>query len=457
MIVAKNLKTTETQNSTTYTLHDDPGDPVIMTLGSVEGEKLQILGDKDSSGVATRVDSLVLEDREGNKTFVTLDKNTSLPDRVTTESGVRIIIEWSDDLSMVHVTAVSPDGKLQVTVNVPLNTIIRRDLKQSVSKRSVSRPNTRAKRQSGVEAIASIPMSVYQCNEPENDARVYGHALLNYIEETTSWTGDMMYTAVKTAEDGVYHFEIFTGIQSPVGDDIQAVCEDVVSVLSGSCSLVSVFTESLESEVCNAIELAALDLTTATPGDFDIVHSACDSGFRAFRFYCDSFEETHSEPVDTNLVCESITLTRSLLDLVDSDTIFLKPFAEFPDGESVESAGQVVRVPQGITGILPYNFTIRYNMGEPVITSLIVSPADPDPREDYVVNATYMCPTAAMNVSMNIVGTDNYTDSVDCFGVSYACTLYVPGAEELVIDIVTVQVSDLIAGYFFTRQVVVVF
>ena len=93
-----------------------------MTLGSVEGElELQILGDKDNNGIPSSVESLILDDRLGSRTFVNLNKTTSLPDRVSTESGARIHFEWSDDLSMVHVTAVSPDGRLQVTVNVDLN------------------------------------------------------------------------------------------------------------------------------------------------------------------------------------------------------------------------------------------------------------------------------------------------------------------------------------------------
>ena len=446
----------ETQTSATYTLHDDPTDPIIMTVGGVNGDQLQILGDKDGSGVPLSVDSLVLEDPKGNKTTVTLDKDNSLPSRVLSDSGASIDFEWSEDLSMVHVTAVSPGGNLQVTANVRLTS---NTTNSSMERRSVNvaQSRVRGKRQLDEDSIVSVPVTVYQCDEPVNDAMVYGHGLLNYDEDTLGWSGEMDYAGKKAEVDGLYYVEIFTGAQSPIADNVQGVCEHVVSILDSSCSLLPLLTASQEGGICSEIAAASLDLTSATPEDFDLVNAACDAGFRTFTFYCDSFSQTHAGVPAPSDVCESISLTDSLINLIDTETIFLKPYAVFADGSRVDSTGEPLTIPQGLSGRLKQNFTIRDDNAEPVIIDLIVSPPDPDPHEDYIVNVTYVCPTPSMNVYMDIVGTDLYMDHVNCVGVTYFCSLFVPGAEELVQDLVTVTLSDDVANYSISRNVVVVF
>jgi hypothetical protein len=433
-----------------------------MTLGSVEGEQLQILGDKDENGIASNVHSLILDDKEGNTTFVTLNTSTTLPDRVTTDSGVVIVYEWSDDLSMVHVTAVSPDGRFQVTVNVNLTTSVSsvtRHVKRDVGKRGFSsHSESRTKRQSGREGTASVPVAVYQCDQPETNARVYGLALLNYDKDAHSWAGERLYTAVSTDTEGVYHIQLSTGTQSTIGQAVEEVCEQVVTVLGHSCTLSSRLSKTQEEAICLSIAAAAEILTAFIPGDSIVINRACSAGFRALRFYCNTLgQSAPGGPSIADLVCESVSFTDSLIDLFDKDTIFLQPYAEFPDGRRVDSGGQVLEIAPGISGILPYSFTIRDVEAEPVITSLIVDPADPDPREDYVVHVTYTCPTPSMSVYMTIVGTDLYTGETSCRGVSYFCTLNVPGADELVRDLVTVQVTDELVGFAFTRKVVVVF
>ena len=445
----------EKQTSATYTLHDDPTDPVIMTVGGVNGDQLQILGDKDGSGVPLSVDSLVLEDTEGNKTTVTLDKDNSLPGRVLSDSGASIDFEWSEDLSMVHVTAVSPGGNLQVTANVRLTS---NTTNSSVERRSVNvaQSRVRRKRQLDEDSIVSVPVTVYQCDEPVNDAMVYGHGLLNYDEDTLGWSGEMDYAGKKAGVDGLYYVEIFTGAQSPIADNVQGACEHVVSILEGSCSLLPLLTASQEGSICSAIEAASLDLTRETPDDFDLVNAACDAGFRTFTFYCDSFSQTN--PGDEHPApCKSVSLTDSLINLIDSETIFLQPYAVFADGTRVDSTGEPLTIPKGLSGRLEQNFIIRDDTAEPVITNLIVSPPDPDPHEDYIVNVTYVCPTPSMNTYMDIFGTDLYMDNITCIGVTYSCSLFVPGAEELVQDLVTVTLSDDVANYSISRYVVVVF
>ena len=459
----------EIQTDTSFTLHDDPTDPVIMTLESVAGEQLDILGDKDGSGIPSRVDSLILDDGEGNRTFVTLNENTSLPDTVSTDSGARIQFEWSEDLSMVHVTAVSPDGKLQVTVNVDLNITddsvrdIKRDVrerKSSIKERNSGRRVAKTKRESTEEGnVASVAVTVSQCGEPETEARVYGQARLNYDEDTMEWAGEKLYQAVSTGTAGEYHIQIFTGTMSTIGQTVEDACEKIVDVLGDVCTLVGVLTKGHRNAICASVAAAAEVLTATAPGDFFVVNRACKAGFRAIDLYCDNLDSSLVEgsPSSAEVICESISLYDNIADFFDRETIFLSPYAIFPDGNRVESPGQVIEIRPGATGLLPNTFTIQDVDDEPVITSLIVTPEDPLPYQDYLVHATYICPTPSMTVVMDIVGTDGYSNTDYCFAPTYSCTLFVPGAVELVRDLVTVQLSDNVLGYSFTRQVVIVF
>lgn len=426
----------------------------------MDGEQLQVLGDKDGDGIASSVESLILEDKDGNTTYVTLNPSNSLPDSVSTSSGASIQYEWSDDLSMVHVTAVSPDGLFQVTVNVNLsniddNTDIKRD---AIKQEFVAKPSTKKKRQSDGDNILNIPVNVYQCEEPKTNARVFGKARLNYDEEELEWTGERLYQAVTTSTDGLYYIQLSTGEQSTIGQAVEDVCEQVATVLGHSCTLIGHVSKAQETAICIAIASAAELLTAAVPGDFFFVNRACKAGFRALRLYCDTVgKSVPGGPSIADLICESVSFTDNIIDFFETDTIFLQPYVEFPEGNRVDAEGEILRIAPGTSGVSQTSFTIRDDKTEPVITSLIVSPGDPEPYQEYYVNVTYICSTPNQIVNMTILGTDLYQDNIQCYGMSESCSLRVPGAEELVVDLVTIKVSDPAVGYFFIRQVIVVF
>ena len=119
-------------------------------------------------------------------------------DTVTTPSGTYLQFDWNDNLTEVYVTAVSPDGSIQVTINIDLsgtdtNNRSKRDtdvqsspsnypseiskISQTKSQSKISKSSL-TKRQSG--SIAKVPVTVTRCDEPEPNAQVYAKALLNY-------------------------------------------------------------------------------------------------------------------------------------------------------------------------------------------------------------------------------------------------------------------------------------
>lgn len=353
-------------------------------------------------------------------------------------------------------TAVSPNGSFQVTVNVNLSDVIdTMDLKRDLEKHF---QNKKEKRQAKSTEIAEVPVHVYHCNKPEPNAQVYAKILLNYNEEGHQWTGESNYRAIKTENSGVYHIQLYTGTSSEIGQVVEDVCKQVVKVLSYGCTALSLINSKIENLICGAIASAAEVVTTFIPGDFVLVLRACKAGFKAARVYCDTVGKSSPGGQSVaDVFCDSISYIDRAIDFVNEDTIFLQPSAIFPAGNTVNANGLALNIQPGLSGVLPFSFTITDDATVPIITSLTVTPEDPDPGESYVVHATYICSGPSVHVNMDIIGTDNYEDSTVCSGDVYNCTLYVPGASELVYDIVTVTISDTSTGYSFTRRVIVVF
>lgn len=450
-----------------------------MTVETTESEQLQVLGDKDEDGVASGVESLIFDDGQGNTTFVTLNTSNSLMDTISMLSGTYLHFDWNENVTEVYVTAVSPGGTTQVAVNIDLSDIdtdnrSRRDAdvlrsssnapsemsKTSRVQSKIQWKSSLTKRQAG--GIAKVRVTVTRCNQPEPNAQVFAIARLNYknIQGRPQWTGESKYMAVRSSFSGVYYVKIPIKQSSMLGKKAAKVCRKIVQVLGHGCTVVSAINPALEQRICIRIALAVDVATTVAPGDSLVVLAACKAGFRAFRYYCKNFGSSPvpggSSPAD--LICESIPIADGIIDHFQTTSIYLQPYAIFPAGNRVNAVGKRLQIQPGTSGVLPYSFTIEDANNLPVLKLLTVTPTDPAPFQDYIVNARYTCATSSVTVTMRIVGTDGYTSSTFCYGnTPSSCALYVPGAAALIVDRVTVTITETTKQYSFTREVVVVF
>ena len=316
------------------------------------------------------------------------------------------------------------------------------------------------KRQSG--SIAKIPVTVTYCNEPEPNAQVFANALLDYRNTPSGprWTGVTNYMAVRTSNPGVYHIQIPTQPASMLGEKISKVCNKIVEIVGHGCTALGRIKKAQERRICIGIAAAIEVITVAAPGDFFAVLVACRKTFRAYRLYCDTLgKSVPGGPSIAELICDySVSTTDDVIDFFQTETIHLQPYAIFPAGNRVNAVGLTLDIQPGASGLLPHHFTIQDDDTVPAFTVLRVTPSDPAPGEDYVVYVTYTCATPSVVVTMHIIGTDSYEDSTICYGNSVSsCTLYVPGAAALVLDRVTITITERTQGYSFTRQVVVIF
>ncbi|XP_066297027.1 uncharacterized protein [Branchiostoma lanceolatum] len=177
--------------------------------------------------------------------------------------------------------------------------------------------------------------------------------------------------------------------------------------------------------------------------------AACSGGFGAVQMFCDAIGFNAAEEEATDL-CQKVTGT---VDSFTPEPVLVVPKAVFSSGEEVSAPGKVVS-PGNANQTLPA-FSIASGSGH-VISSVDINPRDPLPGQSYVAHAQFVCTDVTTVATMKIVGTDGYQNEVQCAGAISECTLHVPGAQELVVDVVTISLH---AGALpaVSREYVIVF
>ena len=494
---------TENQVNTTFSLHDNPADPSIVTLTTPEGESLTVLGNKNEDGIATAVNALVYIDEFGNRSTTTINPNNGLTDTVTSSDGTRVSFLWSDDLSTIQVTVVSSDGQIQATVNVNLldtntsNNVPNvpqgsiKGLRTSRTKRSTYtnseqqllanlnggfvphrqiKINTDSdlhaqinKRATG--AFVTTQVNALRCNEAEPDVEVFTLLRQNYVQTPTSetWSSETTVRAFATDIPGQFEVRIPTPCepQSDFEESVEDLCMDITDTLQLGCIELSRVPFGADNAVCREIDEAVDEFTDSLPGDVFVsnVFGICSFGFRVLRTHCRFWGNTGGVDAASAICTQIERATNPFLNIVQPTDVFLQPFAIFSDGTRINATSEVITLNPGASGPLAQSFTISSDNTAPEILILTVSPPDPAPFENYFATVQLMCTTPTTFILMEIVGTDGFEDSTTCSGAVSLCVLNVPGAVALVRDVVTVTVTDFSQGSGFqtTRDVAIVF
>ena len=460
------------QTESAFLLHTSPSDPNILTIETIDGEQIQVFGDKDEDGNALSIDSLTLDDTSGNTTSVAFNSNTTLIDRVATSSGDYLNFEWSEDLDSVRVTGVSGDGTSQITIHINLNssvpsTDIRRSAQSIYSEVEEIQHNVK-KRQSTSSGIANVQVDVKRCMQPVPDAEVFARAYFDYEETETGFEsdGETTYQAFRTQFPGIFDIRIPVEPNSTTAMKVGEICKKAADVVGKACTVLGIIDKYIPIEVDKVICITL----RAHPVGRKLA-PVCDKGFRALRVYCNTLGASIIKvdpivgaavgvPNYASILCNETSLRSGhvdqFIDSVKTTNVLLQPYAVFLDGHTVFAENQIVELRPGISGLLA-QVTIEDDRTLPMVTSLTVTPPDPAPKQDYTVVVTFICASSATHIRMSIIGTDDYRDAISCSGIQSSCDLFVPGAVELVVDTVTVIITELTQGFTFTRTVIVVF
>lgn len=185
------------------------------------------------------------------------------------------------------------------------------------------------------------------------------------------------------------------------------------------------------------------------------VYRFCKIAFRGLKSYCNyATRNLGGGNTPASLLCDALPLVDNGLDYLERQSVRFVPFAVFPRGNTVFGEERALTIPPG-SSVVSEIFTIENDQSELQITRLTVSPFDPAPHQYYIVEVSYECyEVADIHVSMSIIGTDEYSDSIDCYS-GPRCVLGVPGAEALIQDFISVVAEDGSAR--ITRNVIIIF
>lgn len=445
-----------------------------------------MVGKKDSNGRPIDVDRFQVEDSEGNTTYTELGENGTIASALHS-SGMRMDFVWDSNYTSVQISLVLPNNSQQLTINVDLtenitNTTLELD-GEIVERRSV--PDARhqlrkdfddeimlpkkprlykhelhSKRQTSSNA-ARVSIYVISCGEPEPNAIIRADATVNGM--TTKYNG------VQSSMSGLYYISIPTEATSVIGENIGKVCSDVEMALNKACGWYNDVKKAIEKVakrfsrkkhsadkyICFALSnvLKLVPHLRLIP-----IYRFCRKVFQGANYYCDKINapivEGLTEKRRSELICELITEhVDNVIDSFRNTKVYLRPYAVFPAGHTVSAPRQRLVLSPGSSEVST-TFTIDDN-SVLQITSLTVSPADPAPHESYSVTVMYECYTPLTQVSMSIVGTDNYSKTISCIG-GPTCVLYVPGAQALVRDTVTVIITNP-SAQTLSRILVIIF
>jgi hypothetical protein len=453
------------QTKTTFVLHSNPDDPVLLEATTPDGERIVLVGEKDDNGRPQKADFFHIIDRDGKITDVHLEDD-GLPGRAVDESGARIDFIWDDNITSVHLIAVSGGGESQVSINIDLesaNESLTNDLRKrrdasrhtnwgdSNSEADIIRSGARYNRQVTQDHVAVATINVTTCGIPESDTSVGAEVSVGFVETTKRYTSVSQLIGKETETEGVYIMKI------PLQPTIQRpdTCKAVNNFVRGICRSQNTQAMGNMKEISTTICLELqFPLHLRQKGT---ISNLCKNAFKGYNVYCNQFdnsngEDSSKENDQSKGLCDVVTgITDSALGLQAGVTVLVRPYAVFGSSGKVFAENRTVELAPGSVG----EFEVANPMDSPVVESLVVTPVDPAPGESYVVMTTYRCVSPTTNITMHIIGTDEYEKTETCFG-GRSCILYVPGAEALVEDNVTVSIYAE-PGYRFQRKVRIIF
>ena len=458
----------------------NPADPIIASAKTPEGDTIFLVGSKTSEGLAETIDEFHVVNKEGT-TYVHLDDDGAIQSAVDT-NGLKLELLWGENYTDVHVSILHSNAsdQQQILINVDLTepsnytvlnttdeTVFKRDVgnyhiyKMSGAQQSASRH----KRQSHQRNLANVDVLVKTCGKPESNARVFASVLQDYDEQIGSFSSSKRYVGKKSVIPGKYKIHIPTNIASESEGGYGDACDAIEMVLRKACGIyskankfvMSVLNIKASTLVCGyAVHVLPPPLRPFQT----LVVRICKATFKGVELYCKKVNKKLPliKKTPAQLICDAITeFVDTAIDTSNEVRIFFTPSAIFPKGNTVTAEGNMLTLSPGSNNITTH-FIINNDQSVVEITHFEVNPIDPIPGQSYVVTISYKCHSSSVQVTMSVVGTDDYMKTITCSARSGStCTLSVPGAAALVRDTVTVIINDPGTSTSITRTVTIIF
>jgi len=440
--IKKNSSQNTTLNRRIIAYNLSPTNSHIAKVFDGSGNKIDIFGPKEANGTPIRVDHAnVFIEGEEFPTTIEFDEQQRAT-RFLLANGGSMAIDWITD-ELINLTVVSFEGDLSVSTQIDLT-----EFEDSVNKHVATPANIRTNRPISLSAIdlpTSAPpeeganktmaedvvvnVDVNVCGYPadgnSNEVRVYvrdhAYSSSHYLP-TPAYVGAGRYSTTAEAYD------------DESGETFNDICTTIGDVMGLACTANDMVTVS-SPYICSSLAVAVDLITLPAPGDGVPVFAACEAAFLALNTYCSTLGASPAPgaPDLTSFFCNSIYSI-----LQDNPTRELQPIVRVI-GISEPILGDITKV----NAAMP---EINLNIDAEVATHIPnfnITPADPDPGEDYVSRAVVVCGAPGATAMVSVVGTDGYEDqaSVTLSGLRQELILSVPGAETGVQDVVTISID----------------
>lgn len=440
-----------------YTFRTNPKDPLILKVNTQAGELIEYYGARNTDGIPKSIDvvSYRTDAKKEEATYCYFDSQSNLS-KVIAEDGSQFLFKWTATNKAV-LTFVSGDKAHQLSTEIDFAkpsgasgrvAVIPASAETSVQARDGQRVRFSEPRQPEPEpgglamarmAAQSVMVDVKKCGFPA-DADVwvymYKYDKLNQLVKVGQYqtyrVTKGMYDCMLIPDEAAAKLEVNPQKMCKWAID-QGVCKAGASAVSaGLCLGLTAVAAGYSGGAAARVALAACNKWVSralnqvvTYGCKQVIDDVAATQ-KAYE-YCDA----QFENVDYRL------WTGNLLFIARAFGVGAKPI----DSKGVE-----------IDGKSPYPKLNIDLGGSPTVNSLVLQPAKPLVRQSYVAQAILDCLPSGTRVTMSIVGTDGYQDSVTSTVSSllsdgtYVAKLMVPGAKLVGINDTVTLVADVANG-----------
>ena len=368
-----------------FTVMTNPTDGQILSVKGSDGTTIHYYGDRNENGIPTNIDRFLVVDADGATTAIELNSEDR-PKRIVTPEGVVFEISYIGS-NQGFVTAISPDGSIQVNTSFPIE--------------------TGAGNPSSVESMASISANnntgeclirVDRCGAGATDATVFVR-----LFEAGSLTASHSTTAIHV-KDGLYSVSLPTSLKPALNaEDLRQAALNIAGKLGSICTALSL-TQSGDAFLLLAGMCPQLGLYAGLGAP--VVTAGCATAIAAVAAYCNVLGEGFVDGEDS--VAEKVL--KALQDpkvLTGEITIEAHVSPSWAMG-----LGATATATASAAGPFP-DIDLAVSTFLARITHLTISPTNPVAREPYEIITEITCPHDGDYLVIDVIRIDDITDDSD--------------------------------------------
>lgn len=428
-------------NGITAFANFNPAEPIILDVSNDKGESVVLMGVKNSSGYPELLQQMRITTLdEENPTEVYFDNEQRVIEMIAS-NGVRFQFDWLSD-SEAALTLIEPN------TNEQLNTVVDFS-KQNLTNEKASNQSSSSKKRIEKSELSIEP--ILKMNVPSQtkalagtDGGIVGDVYLeqcggagtaqcwvdvyDYSELSGSFGKGRFrgrFTCTKVG-DGHYQYQLPSNYH--VHHNIADYCDAINDVVSTICD-VNAYTapgSGSKQYICLAISAALASGIVSAPVAAGFL-AACEATSAALDISCSLINGGMDLPDGSPTLVDGLCgLLREMDYTWDTPLLLIPVVNALPS--NIYGTAQIYRA----NDYLDY-MRVTWG-GKPTINSFTLVPPAPAHGVSYNAIAELYCLPTGTSVTMDIVGTDGYSDSQTSTvnsgeNINYRAVLYVPGAQ----------------------------